>query len=388
MVWEAQKMEEGMSSSKFTLTRRSALRIGAGGAVATLSAPVYIRGALASSGELNALIWSDELPKKVIDAFTAATGIKVNTTPFVNNEEQANKLKLSFGEGYDICMPSLPRPNDYRDLEVLAPFDTNKLNLDAYLPLMRARAKDMWTWEKDLYFVPHVWGSEGLSWRTDKLDLNYASASYGLAWNPDYQGKVLLRPLSGLVTLGLWLDATGKLPTNRMLDTYKNEETGRKIFSELLAYAVAHKAQVKRFSATADDVRLGFLNEGCVVGVTWDGPAQAMRKDNKPVRYIAPQEGAISWCDGWALVKAAKNVEQAYALLNFVAKPEIGAMIAAESGYNSVILGSEKFASEQDRKIFMETYPGDALEKLWPYPAVPSWYIGMQNEYAEKFKAA
>lgn len=106
------------------------------------------------------------------------------------------------------------------------------------------------------------------------------------------------------------------------------------------------------------------------------------------MRYIAPQEGAIAWSDGWSLIKAARNVEQAYALLNFLADPEIGAMVARETGYNTVIQGAEQFASEEDRQIFTDTYPQDALDRLWRYPAAPSWFNAMHNEYAEKFKVA
>lgn len=287
-----------MTTSRHAPTRRGLLRMGAYGAAAALAAPAYIRGALASSGELNLLVWSDELPKAVIDAFTARTGIKINTTPFLNNEEQANKLQASFGEGFDLCMPSVQRPIEYKFLEVLAPLDTGKLDLDAFIPSMLSGATDLWTWEDGLYFVPHVWGSEGLSWRSDLVDLSYETASYGLAWDPQYAGKVLLRPISGLLTLGLWLDATGKLPSNRMHDTYKDEETARKIYDEILAHAVANKPQVKMFWDTADSVRSGFLDNGCAIGITWDGPAQSMRRTASPCAISrhrrAPSPGATA----------------------------------------------------------------------------------------------
>ena len=377
-----------MTVSTSSATRRGVLRAGLVATVAGLAAPAYIRGSLASSGELNLLIWSDEVPKSLIAAFTAATGIKINTTVFLNNEEQANKLQASFGEGYDLCMPSVQRAIEYRFLELIAPFDDKKLNLSAYIPSMLSGAQELWTWDGKLNFVPHVWGSEGLSWRSDAIDLDYASASYGLVWDRKFAGKVLLRPISGLLTLGLWLDATGKLPTNRMRDTYKDERTARKIYDEVLAFAVANKSQVKLFWDTADSVRSGFLDNGCVVGVTWDGPVQSMRKSGKPVRYIAPREGAIAWSDGWSLLKPARNVEQAYAFLNFLTKPETGAQVARDTGYNTVIQGADRFASEEDRRIFTDTYPGDALDKLWRYPAAPPWFNAVRNEYAEKFKVA
>ena len=33
-------------------------------------------------------------------------------------------------------------------------------------------------------------------------------------------------------------------------------------------------------------------------------------------------------------------------------------------------------------------YPGDALEKLWWWPAQPTWFVSKRNEYADRFKSA
>ena len=50
------------------------------------------------------------------------------------------------------------------------------------------------------------------------------------------------------------------------------------------------------------------------IGQTWDGPALSLKKEGKPVNYQAPKEGAIAWLDGLSLIKAAKNIDQVYAL--------------------------------------------------------------------------
>ncbi len=51
-------------------------------------------------------------------------------------------------------------------------------------------------------------------------------------------------------------------------------------------------------------------------------------------------------------------------------------------------MGADAFVPELDKALFRAAYPGDALEKLWRYPASPSWFITARNEYAEKFKVA
>ena len=89
-----------------TIKRRSVLKgaaaFGAIGAGPWIISP----GALASSGEINVLMWSDYLPPAWLDGFTGKTGIKVNYTGIGSNEEIINKMKATKGRGFDIVSPT------------------------------------------------------------------------------------------------------------------------------------------------------------------------------------------------------------------------------------------------------------------------------------------
>lgn len=369
-------------------SRRTLLKAAALGTVAA-TGPWYVRDALSSSGSLNLLFWDDELPDPVIPDFEKKTGIKVNKTPFSQNEEQINKLQATGGEGFDLCEPTHDRSPQFKDLGVLQPLDTKKLtNLDKLLPAMLKTSTDQWTWDGKLYHVPHTWGSEAISWRTDLATLDYKTLSYGSLWEEPYKGKVQGRPHSLLLGIGLWLDATGKVPSNRMRDAYKDEATMKKIYDEILKVAIAKKSWIKQFWDSADNTKSGYMENGCVIGMTWDGPALSLKKQGKPVSYMAPQEGAISWLDGWSMPIGAKNVEQAYAWLNYVHSPEVSAKVADGSGYNPVVTGADAFLSDVAKKNFAEAYPGDALTKLWARVPEPSWFAELRTQYAEKFKSA
>jgi spermidine/putrescine transport system substrate-binding protein len=369
-------------------TRRVLLRRSAALGVAAAMGPWVVRDALSSSGELNLLNWDDELPNPVIPDFVKKTGIKVNTTPFSQNEEQINKLQATGGEGFDLCQPTHDRAPQFKDLGVLQPLDEKRLNLDEVLPSMVATSAKFWTWDGKLYHTAHTWGSEAISWRTDLTTLDYKTLSYGTLWEDKYKGKVQGRSHSLLLGVGLWMDATGKLPSNRMLDAYKDEATMRKIYDQIMPFAIAHKPWIKQFWDSADNTKSGLLENGVVIGQTWDGPPISLKKQGKPVSYMAPQEGAISWLDGWAMPVGAKNVEQAYEWLKYVHSAEGSAKVAEGSGYNPVVRGADELLSDQAKKIFQEAYPGDALQRLWPRPAEPSWFAELRTQYAEKFKAA
>jgi spermidine/putrescine transport system substrate-binding protein len=371
------------------LSRRAMLQSAAALGAVGLTSPLYIKHALSSSGELNLLMWSDEFPDPVIPNFTKATGIKVNQTPFSQNEEQINKLQATGGEGFDLCQPTQNRAPQYKDLAVLAPFDTNKLkNTDKIIPSMLESAAKLWTWDGGMYFMPHVWGSEAISYRTDLWKGDPAKLSFGSLWQDDVKGHTQGRGHSFLLGIGLWWDHSGKMPTNRMLDGYKDEESFKKIWDPILAYAVEHKAWVKQFWDSADNTKSGLMENDVWIGQTWDGPALSLKKDGKPVNYQAPIEGAIAWVDGLALMKAAKNTDQVYEFLNFMQTPEASAAVAEGSGYNPTITGADALLSDVAKKNFQEAFPGDALKNLWPWPAEPTWYAEIRSQYADKFKAA
>jgi len=370
------------------LTRRAMLQATAVGAIAA-AGPWIVKDAFSSSGELNILNWADEVMDPVLPNFTEKTGIKVNATPFSQNEEQINKLQATGGEGFDLCQPTRDRAIQFRELGLLGPFDLNKLpNTKNLIPSMLEGSTSIWTWEGGLYHLPHVWGSEAISWRTDLTTLDYKTLSYGTMWNEEYKGKVQGRPHSLLLGIGLWMDATGKLPTNRMADAFKDEETFKKIYDVLLPFAIEHKPWIKQFWDSADNTKSGLLENGVVIGQTWDGPVLSLKADGKPVSYMAPQEGAITWLDGWAMTKAAANVDQAYEYLNYLMTPETSALVAEKSNYNPVVTGADALTSDKFKKNFSEAYPEDALQRLWHRIPEPSWFGEIRGQYADKYRSA
>jgi len=357
-------------------------------ATALTTGPWLVGNALSSSGELNILHWADQVPDSVLSKFTQSTGIKVNATPFAAEADQMERLK-AVDSAFDLCQPSMHRSPQFREAKVLASFDMNKLSsVENFIPVLLAGSTDMWTWDGGIHHLPHCWGSEAISWRTDLTTLDYESLSYGTLWGEEYKGKVQGRPHSLLLGIGLWLDATGTLPTNRMHDAFKDEATMQSIYDRVLAVAVEKLPWIGQFWDTAASAAAGFKEKGCVIGQTWDGPIVRMKIDGEPVSYMAPQEGALAWVDGWSMTAAAKNAEQAYAFLDYLMMPETSAAVAETSHYNPAVVGAEAFMSEAARRSFVEAYPDDALQRLWLLLPEPTWYTKLRIQYAEKLRSA
>ena len=83
-----------------------------------------------------------------------------------------------------------------------------------------------------------------------------------------------------------------------------------------------------------------------MASVTWNGSAMRARLDNPDVAYGYPVEGYPIFMDNVVLLADAQNVDEAYAFLDFILRPENAAMNSAFAKYANGITGSEAFFPE------------------------------------------
>jgi len=369
--------------------RRTLLKSGAAVGAVALAGPALIRNALASSGEVNILMWSDYLPKKFVADFEAKTGIKINFTGIGSNEEIINKMKANKGQGFDLCSPTNNRNLAWAPLGLLQPFDMKRIDIAKVNPAMAKIGTDGWNIDgKGVHWVPHIWGTEGMAWRTDKWAPADGVPSYGDTWDEANAGKTMGRAHSMLLGAGLFMEASGQMDKGSVWAAYESEDNFRKTWGKIVDWAIARKKNIKVIWNDADSQKSALLKEGVIVGQAWDGPPLALKTAGEPVTYQAPKEGAMAWVDGIAMPIGAKNIDQIYAFLKFAYEAEPAGVAINSHGYNSPVLGADKFASANYAKNFAEAYPGDALAKLNPWPSEPPWYGKIRTEFTNKFKSA
>ena len=381
-------MAENKNKS-LNIARRSFMKKSAAAGVAASVAPWIISSdVLASSGELKIMNWAAYLPDEVKTRFEKETGIQVKYTQFGSNQELINKMKATRGRGFDIVGPTSNMMPQWRDLELLKPWDMSRVPTDKILAPMLRTSMEHGLWNGEYHHLPYLWGTEALSWNTEKLSLEYKDLSYGDLFSPDVKGFVMARPHSMMLGIGLYLDATGQLPSNRMLDAYTDEANMRRIWGEITDYCIERKSWIKQFWADADAQKNGFTQNDVMIAQTWDGPAMQLKNEGEPIQYMAPQEGALAWLDGLAMPVGARNIDAAYAFIDYIYSPEVGGLLASTTGYNSCAAGADQFVSAEAKKNFSEAYPDDALDRLWWWPAEPAWYAGIRAQYRDKFVAA
>lgn len=369
------------------VSRRSVL---GGVAAAALAAPMISRRALSSSGEVNVFTWGDYFQDNMTEAFTKATGIKVNVSTYGSNEEAQSKLRAANGAGFDLVFPSVDTRPNYDDGDLLAEIDESRVNVDMVQPALWRNSLRLGAARRGKrYLVPFSWGTEGITYDSSVHNIAPGELSYGHLWADGLDGKVAARQKSVLVSLAIYLDAIGELKSDRAMDFYKTEADSRRVFEGCLAFAAKHKKNIGAYWNNATEATGAFTDAGCTIGQTWDTTGIKLHDDVDPKwRYAAPKEGALGWMDTVAIPSGAANVDHAYELINFLLTPEIGGMFANNTGYNSAAVNASEHLSDASKEAFAFAYPGDAIDNLWWWPMFTPWFSEMRQEYVEKLTNA
>jgi spermidine/putrescine transport system substrate-binding protein len=391
-----QKLTHQQRSAQATLqaaraSRRAILqRAAALGAVGAL-APAYVRNAFSSSGELNWFTWEDYAPQPLIDRFQADTGIKLNVTTYQSNEDCLNKLKAaSGGTGWDIASPSIGWISSHIDTSNLAALDEKKIpNLGNIFPNFMTESERLGAVrDSKWYALPYDWGTEALSFNTEKVQLEYGKASFGDLWKPEYKGLMVCRQRSIMLGTGLWMEREGKLPAGTMMKAYDDEAAFDLGYRAAADFVIANKEQIVNWWKGTADTQSGFEQDGGLIGLTWDGPIFQLKNQGRPYTYLAPVEGALAWIDSVAVTAGAANLDQAYAFINWALQPQVGGIVSDNTGYNSVVKGFDEHVADSFKKNFADAYPEDAVDKLWVQGTERPWFLEKRQALVDKISAA
>ncbi len=374
---------------KSGLSRRSLLKSAAVG-LGAVSAPALISSkARASSGEVNFMGWSGYKFDDLFAAFTKQTGIKVNFLDQPDQDTMYAKCKVALQTGgVDFVEPTLDRVPAWVSNGIVQPWDLNKVKLDNYDPaFVSGAAGDAATVDGKRFYLPSVWGTEALVHSTADAPMDYPQTTLASLFDPKFDGKVVVRAHSALAAMGRVLDEQGKLP-KPFLDSYKDEATMRQVWDVVLAAAVKAKPNIAQFWNGENDAQAAFRTNGCTLGLCWDSTGYNLGKDGLPFAYVAPKEGAFGWMQGYFLMKNAANVEQATEFANFVSSAQGSALNATAFSANPTGKGAAALLDPKVAAFYKAAYPGDALGKMWWWPAQDSWFLKLRGEYADKFKSA
>ncbi|WP_411834501.1 polyamine ABC transporter substrate-binding protein [Pseudoxanthomonas mexicana] len=277
------------------------------------------------AGRLNVYNWSDYIAEDTIPNFEKATGIKVTYDVFDSDEMVETKL-LAGSSGYDVVVPSLSFLGRQIQAGVFLPLDKSKIpNLANVDPAMleRIALQD----PGNQYAVPYLWGTSGIGYNVDKVKAVFGDTGLTESWDIVFKPENLARLKDCGVTL---LDTPSELIPIAL--NYLGEDPHSldpAVIGKAAALLKSIRPYVRNFHSSSyiNDLANGDI---CLV-VGWSGDIIQARDraaeagNGVDIAYSIPKEGAPQWFDMLAIPKDAKNVEAAYAFINYLLTPEVAA---------------------------------------------------------------
>ena len=313
-----------------------------------------------AEGELQLYNWGDYTNPELLKKFEAETGIKVTVTDYDSNDTALAKIEAG-GSGFDLVVPSANFVPIYAEKGLIVPLDLSKLPNHANI------APEWMNVDYDpgrAYTIPWQWGTTGMAVNQTAYAGDINTSAIFLDPPPELVGKVNVTPEMNDV-LALATMYMGGQPCS------EDAELMKKVRDKLL------EAKPKWVSMDYGMTEK-MSNNDVVASEYWNGAIFRARLANPDVKYGYPKEGYPLWMDQVALLADAKNVEEAYKFLDFIAMPENAALISAFARYANGISGSEEFmpadmkdapeivipAEFEDKGIFLKTCTGKAQEYI------------------------
>jgi spermidine/putrescine transport system substrate-binding protein len=293
--------------------------------MAALSAIALMAAPALADGELHIYNWGDYTNPKLIDKFSKQYNIKVTLDDYDSNETMLSKVRAG-NTGYDIVVPS-----DYTVKIMVDEGLLEKTEPDQMSNFKNVQSRFVGVYWDDgrHYSVPWQFGITSFAVDTSKYPKPIDTL--GILYNPpdELKGKInVLDDINSVIHgaeryLGVPRCSADKGDLKKVNDLLQAAKPSWKTFS----YDTITKM-------TSGDV---------VVTQTWNGAAYRMREKMPSVKFAFTKEIMEGWMDNVAVLKGAKNVENAKLFQNFIMDPENAALISDFARYDNGITGSHKF---------------------------------------------
>jgi len=325
----------------------------------------------APSKTLNVYNWSDYIAEDTIPEFEKATGIAVTYDVFDSDEMVETKL-LAGSSGYDVVVPSLSFLGRQIQAGVFLPLDKSKIpnlkNLDQAM-LKRIEQQD----PGNQYAVPYLWGTSGIGYNVDKIKAIFGDTAVTGSWDVVFKPENAAKLKDCGITV---LDTPSELIPIAL--NYLGEDPHSfdpAVIDKAAALLKSIRPYIRNFHSSSyiNDLANGDV---CLV-VGWSGDIIQARDraaeagNGVNVAYSIPKEGAPQWFDMLAIPKDAKNVDNAYAFINYLLDPKVAAANTNYVTYPNPVPASKPMVDQaiaEDPTIYP---PAEVDAKLFTFAVLP-----------------
>ena len=308
---------------------------------------------------VNVYNWTDYIDPKVLEAFTAQTGIKVQYDVYDSLETLEGKL-LAGKSGYDVVVPTA-EPTFSRLIKAgaLQPLDKAKIpNLKAEDPALTKRVETSDPGNK--YGGIYLWGTLGLGVVPSKIKALAPDApidSWDLLLKPEWAKKLapcgIVLMDSAIDTIPSVLKYLGKDPDSA---DPKDLEAVEKTLMAIRPYIRTFASGGALEMLASNEICLAMDYSGDVV----QAASRAAEAKKDEVDYVLPKQFTQFTFDMLAVPKDAPHPEYAMQFINFILQPANMAAITNKVGYPNAEPASLPMV-EADVKSNPNVFPTPAM---------------------------
>ncbi len=290
-------------------------------------------------GELNFMVWEGYTDTLFTKPFEEACGVKINATFMGSSDDLLAKLRAGNGQTFDLVSPSSDAVTQIIQSGLASPLDLKRL--PSYNDLMASfRGLSMAKKDSSVYGLPWAFGPNPIIYDTTKV--KPAPASWNDLWDKKYRGKLSLQ--DDIATLWMVAQSLG-------MDDPKDRSHIYNLSDEELARVKARmlelKPNVRKYWATAGDMTQLFQSGEIVAGEGWPLMTATLHAANFPAGETIPKEGTTAWADHWVLTSGVKNLDAAYAWLEYASQPFTQKLLADVTNYIVANPAAKSYMSAQ-----------------------------------------
>ena len=326
---------------------------------------VVVPPARADERIVNFYNWSNYMAPGVLEEFTKQTGIKVVYDTFDANETLETRL-LAGKSGYDLVVPTAYFLQRQIKANVFQKLDRSKLpNLANAWPFV---TKQLAIYDPgNQYGANYMWGTTGIGYNVKMAQKVLGPDARIDSWDAVFKPENIARFKDcGIHMLDSADDIFPAALSYLGLDPNSTKQADLQNAADLI---LKIRPYVRKFHS-AEYLSALATGEICLV-VGWSGDIMQARSraaeanNDIEIGYAVPKEGAQMFFDNLAIPGDAKNVSEAYELINYLYRPEVAARNSDFLSYANGNLASQKLI---DPKILNDKniYPDEpTLKKLF-----------------------